>query len=361
MTRSTAQDQLSGRPRVDDRVGSTRALPVTNFSVLHEVIATPGSRRVVRSLAVASAEGDGQGPSRPVRAARRRAVSEGANPTVRQRELGIRLRELRSGLGLTVEEVGEQLLCSATKISRLETGTRRASLRDVRDLCRIYEVTDPAQEDELMKLASQAREPGWWTQYDEPLLSPLLGLEQEAVAITSFSMYYVPALLQTVDYARAITRGVERKMDPEILEQRVEARMKRQQLLERPAPPRYRALLDEAVLRRQVGGTAVMQAQLDKILKCAEEEKAAIQVIPFVAGVHASTDSNFTFLEFGQNLQQGPVVFVEGLFTNRYQERPAEIDRYREAIEYLRDGALSPRDSTSLITEIRSSHEASSA
>jgi transcriptional regulator with XRE-family HTH domain len=314
------------------------------------------SRGGVRSLAVASAEGDGQRSSRAARVPRRRTVPEGANPTVRQRELGMRLRELRTGLGLTVEDVGKQLLCSATKISRLETGTRRASLRDVRDLCRLYGVTDQAEADELMNLASQAREPGWWTQYDDAVLSPLLGLEQEAGAITAFSMYYVPALLQTSDYGRAITRGIERKMDPEVLEQRVEARLRRQQLLERPVPPRYRALLDEAVLRRQVGGAEVMRAQLDKILKCAADEKAAIQVIPFDAGAHASTDSNFILLEFGDNVQQPPVIFVEGLFTNRYQERPIEIDRYREAVEYLRDAALSPRDSASLITEIRSAH-----
>ena len=270
----------------------------------------------------------------------------------------MRLRELRTGLGLTVEDVGEQLLCSATKISRLETGARRASLRDVRDLCGIYGVTDPAEADELMKLARQAREPGWWTQYDEPALSPLLGLEQEAIAITTFSMYFVPALLQTSDYGRASTRGIERKMDLAVLEQRVEVRLRRQQLLERPGPPRYRALLDEAVLRRQVGSAAIMRAQLDKILKCAADEKAAIQVIPFDVGAHASMDSNFTFLEFGENTQQRPVVFVEGLFSNRYQERPVEIERYREAIEYLRDAALGTRDSASLIAEIQSSRKA---
>jgi len=283
---------------------------------------------------------------------------EGANPTVRQRELGMRLRELRNGLGLTVEDVAERLLCSATKISRLETGTRRASLRDVRDLCGIYGVADQSDADELMDLARQAREPGWWSKYDEPVLSPLLGLEQEAIAITSYSMYYVPALIQTSDYARAIIKGIERKIDPAALDQRVEARLRRQGLLEQETPPRYRALLDEAVLRRQVGGPAAMQEQLDKILKSAADEKATVQVIPFDVGAHASTDSNFDFLEFGENSPQRTVVFVEGLFSNRYQERPIEIERYREALEYLRDAALSPRDSTSLITEIRSTHTA---
>jgi transcriptional regulator with XRE-family HTH domain len=284
-------------------------------------------------------------------------VAEGANPTVRQRELGMRLRELRTAAGLTVEDVGGQLLCSATKISRLETGTRRASLRDVRDLCGIYGVTNQADVDELMELARKSRESGWWTQYDEPVLSPLLGLEQEAAAITSFSMYYVPALLQTRDYAQAIIRGIERKMEPRVLDQRVEARMRRQQLLGLETPPRYRALLDEAVLHRQVGGAAVMEAQLDRLLKSAGDEQAIIQVIPFEFGAHASADSNFDFLEFGENSSQKPVVFVEGLFSNRYQERPIEIDRYREAIEYLRDAALSPRESVSLINRIRSRHE----
>jgi transcriptional regulator with XRE-family HTH domain len=277
---------------------------------------------------------------------------------VRQRELGMRLRELRNALGLTVEEVGEQLLCSATKISRLETGARRASPRDVRDLCRIYGVTDEAQTGQLMELARQAREPGWWARFDEPILSPLIGLEQEAASITVFSVYWVPGLLQTGDYARAMIKSIERKIDPAVLEQRVEARLLRQSLLDGSTPPRYRALLDEAVLHRRVGGPAVMRTQLDRILDRAAEQKVTVQVIPFDTGAHASTDSNFELFEFSQESVQRPVIFVEGLYTNRYLERPAEIERYREAIEYLRDAALNPRDSLSLIAEIRSQYTA---
>jgi transcriptional regulator with XRE-family HTH domain len=307
---------------------------------------------------VANASGDGsertRGVSRPA-PGRRRTVSQGANPTIRQRELGIRLRELRDAAGLSVEEAGAQLECSASKISRMETGARRANPRDVRDLCAIYGLSDHAQVDDLMDLARLAREPGWWSQYDA-ILSPYVGLEQEAVAITAFSMYYVPALLQTSDYARVTVRGIERKMDPAVLDQRVEARLRRQELLDRERPPRYRTLFDEAVLHREVGGPAVMHAQLDKILKCAAEDKVTVQVIPFNVGAHASIDSNFVLLEFGEDSPQRPVVFVEGLFSNSYQEKKAEIDRYREALEYLRDAALSPRDSISLITEIGSRH-----
>ena len=313
----------------------------------------------VRSGAVASAEGDGH-PAPQQRIVRARPSAEGANPTVRQRELGMRLRELRRGLGMTVEEVGELLECSPTKISRLETGARRAIPRDVRDLCRIYGVTDQEEADSLVTLARQAREPGWWTQYDDLNLSPYIGLEQEAVAITSFSMYYVPPLIQTADYAKAIIRGIAPKIDPKILDQRVEARLRRQELLERESPPRYRALLDEAVLHRQVGGPvdgpAIMRAQLDKILQSAADSKATIQIIPFEVGEYGSADSNFDLLEFRADSRQSPIVFVEGLFSNLYQERQAEIDRYREALEYVRDTALSPRDSTSLIAEIRAKY-----
>lgn len=284
---------------------------------------------------------------------RKRPVVEGANPTLRQRELGLRLRDLRLARGLTVEEVAAQLECSATKISRLETAARRAIPRDVRDLCQIYGVTDQAEVEELMNLARQGRQPGWWTHYSDLQLSPLIGLEQEAVAITSFSMYYVPALLQTADYARAIIKGIARRMDPSTVDERVEARIRRQQLLEKETGPHYRALLDEAVLHRLVGGPAVMAAQLDKILKHQEDETAAVQVIPFGIGAHAGADSNFDFLEFGESSLQGPVVYVEGLFSNNYQERPAEIRRYRESIDQLRDAALGTRDSMSLISRIR--------
>lgn len=279
-----------------------------------------------------------------------------ANPTVRQRQLGARLRQLRTGLGRTVEDVAGELLCHATKISRLETGARPANLRDVRDLCRIYGVSEQETQ-ALMDLARQAREPGWWTQYEDLDLSPYIGFEQDATAITSFSMYWVPALLQTPDYARAIITGIARKIDPAILQQRLDVRLRRQQLLDQPKPPRYRALLDEAVLHRQVGGASVMGEQLGKVLQLVQEEKVTIQVIPFEAGAHASADSNFEFLEFGDKALPS-IVFVEGIYSNLYQERPAEVTRYREAIEYLRDESLTPRESVNLITNIRKLHAA---
>jgi len=129
----------------------------------------------------------------------------GTNPTVRQRELGRRLRDLRLSHGLIIEDVAEKLLCSARKIGRLETGSGRPSLRDVRDLCAVYNL-DSATTAELMELARGAREQAWWTQYEDLKLDPYLGLEEVAAAITSFTTFYVPALLQTEEYAREIIK-----------------------------------------------------------------------------------------------------------------------------------------------------------
>jgi transcriptional regulator with XRE-family HTH domain len=277
-----------------------------------------------------------------------------ANPTVRQRELGMRLRQLRNGLGLTVDHVAEKLLCSATKISRIETGARRASPRDVRDLCQLYDVGEQGTAD-LMDLARQAKEPGWWKQYDDLNLDSYPGLEQEATALTHFSMYFIQGLLQTEDYARAIIKAVNPKIIPKVLDDRVEARLRRQQVLEREDRPRLRSLLDEGVLLRPVGGPEVMSGQLTKILQVVSEEKATVQVIRFSSGPHASVDGDFTYMEFGDT-SLPDLVFVEGLLSHLYQEKPAELSRYREALEYLRDAALSPRDSLSLITEIKDTY-----
>ena len=276
----------------------------------------------------------------------------GTNPTVRRRELGRRLRELRVQRGLTLEEVADKLLCSATKISRLETGARRPSLRDVRDLCALYGAHQSTSA-ELMTIARGTHEQGWWTQYEDLNLDPYLGLEQDAADITSYTTYYFPALLQTEAYTRAIIKAIAPKMDPDTCQQRVEVRMRRQRVLEGDNRPRYRVLLDEAVLHRCTGSPAVMAAQLDKVLESCRQGKVTIQVVPFDVGIPAAQDSNFVLLEFGDNPNISPIVLVEGLTGNQYLERKADVVRYREAVNHLRDSALSPQDSISRIYELR--------
>jgi transcriptional regulator with XRE-family HTH domain len=277
--------------------------------------------------------------------------------TVRQRELGKRLRELRNQHGLTVEDVAGRLLCSATKVSRLETGMRRPSLRDVRDLCALYALDEDTSA-EFMNLARGAREPGWWTQYADISLEPYIGLEAEASAITCYSMYCAPGLLQTEGYARALIKAIDPKSEPEVCEQRVQVRLRRQQLLAQDRRPRLRALLDEAVLHRRVGSAPVMSAQLGKILRAAETDTAEVRVIPFEAGAHATVDSNFVLLEFAES---SPVLYVEGLTGSRSIDRDADIDRYREAVAQLGEVALNPRESMDRLRQLRTAFSGESA
>jgi transcriptional regulator with XRE-family HTH domain len=279
----------------------------------------------------------------------------GTSPTARQRELGTRLRGLRNEHNLTVEDVAEKLLCSATKISRLETGARRPSLRDVRDLCGIYEV-DASTSAELMSLAKEARAAGWWTQYDDLNLDPLIGLEDAATTITCYSMFYMPGLLQTQEYAQGIISIVAPKMDPRVVQQRVEARLRRQQLLSRDSGPRYNVLLDENVIRRGVGDPELIAAQLEKVLETINAGRAVVQVIPFSAGAYATADGYFVLLEFEGRADLWPVVYIEGLAGNQYLDRKGDIARYRECIDYLKARALSPQESESLIAKARADY-----
>jgi transcriptional regulator with XRE-family HTH domain len=263
---------------------------------------------------------------------------------------------LRESKGLAATEVAEALLFSPTKISRIETSKRKASLRDVRDLCQLYGVSESETAD-LMDLAREAREPGWWARYDDlGNANAYLGLEQEARSITYYSMAYVHGLLQTEGYARSIIRAINPLMTDQVLKERTEARIRRQEVLEGPERPRLRVLLDEAVLRRRTGGPAVMATQLTKILDVTASDKAIVQVIPFSSYDPASSESNFTLFEFGDS-NLSTIVHIEGLLSSLILDKSTIVDRYREVMDHLRDAALSPRDSQVLITEIRGAHQ----
>jgi len=279
----------------------------------------------------------------------------GTSPVARQRELGTRLRALRNERGLTVEEVAAELLCSTTKISRLETAARRPSLRDVRDLCVLYEL-DQQMSRELMSLAREARESGWWTEYPDLGLDPLIGLEQEAASITCYSMYYMPGLLQTEEYAELIIKTVAPKMDLHVVQQRTAARMRRQEVLGDNGPF-YNVILDEMVLRRGVGSPSLMAAQVGKVLRLARSDRITVQVIPFEAGAYAAADSYFVLLEFDDESNLWPVIYIEGLTDNQYLQRGLDIARYRETVEYLRDRALDPDGSIKFMENVRKEYE----
>ena len=287
-------------------------------------------------------------------------MAVGANPTVRQRQLGMRLRAIRRAKDLSVEAVAKELDCSPSKISRLETATRPPNWRDVRDLCAFYGLNE-ATSAELVELAREAKEPGWWKAFPDVGLQlvPYIGLEQDASSITSFASFYVPALLQTADYARAIIQGIAPRMSPEVLADRVEVRLRRQSILDRDSPPRYRVFIDESVLHRPTGGPEVMVAQIDKILDLIEQKRVTAQIVPFDVGVVATQDSNFVLLEFDDK-DLSPVVFVESLQNGQMFEKEVDLARYRESIDYLRDSALNPTATRARLIEARKAYESAS-
>lgn len=279
------------------------------------------------------------------------------SPTVRRRELGALLRALRTGKGLTVEQVAERLLCSPSKVSRMETGHRGATPRDVRDLCDLYGVTDEAERDRLMSLAREGKRQGWWQSYDLPY-STYVGLEAEAARASGFHSSVVPGLLQTADYARAIHEAAvpevsTPELTPDIIDQRVEARIRRQAVLTKQDPLIFSSVMDEAVLHRLVGGPSVMMAQLKQLTDMAELGNVTLQVIPYSRGAHPALESTFYILDF--NAAVPSVVYVEGLVGWIYLERAEDIRRYRRVYDYLARIALPPEESVKLISEIRKS------
>lgn len=275
-------------------------------------------------------------------------MPEVRSPTVRRRELGAALRALRLEKDLTVDQVAQHLLCSATKISRMETGQRGATLRDVRDLCEFYEVADPGERDRLMTLAKEARQPAWWQAYDLPY-STYVGLEADAVTIKCFQSSVVPGLLQTAGYAHAGHEGAFPRLSDDEIERGTEARLIRQQLLTRPDPAVLTSVLDEAVLHRAVGGPRVMAAQLEYLVEAADLPNVTVQVIPFSVGAHAAVESNFNILELPGAMPS--IVYAEGLVGGIYLERNEDIVRYRTIFARLQEVALSSKGTVDLIAK----------
>lgn len=276
------------------------------------------------------------------------------SPTVRRRELGAMLRALRNERGLTVDQVAAELLCSPSKVSRLETGQRGATLRDVRDLCNLYGVTEAADRERLMTLAREGKQQGWWQSFELPH-STFVGLEQAAISMKIFHSAVVPGLLQTAGYTRALHQAYMPPLEPEIIEQRVEERLTRQQqVLDQVAPPRIEIVMDEAVLHRPVGGSAVISEQLDRITGIAKRRDITIQILPFEVGAHPALESDFIILEFTG--QAANMVYVEGLAGQIYLDRPQDVDRYLQVFERLRSVADGPKDSVARIAKIRSAY-----
>jgi len=269
------------------------------------------------------------------------------SPTVRRRELGALLKALRTESGWTAEQVGEQLRFSPSKMSRLETGHRGASARDISDLCDLYQVDDK-QRRRLLGLAREGKQRAWWQPLGERF-SDYVGLEAEAVSISDFGLGIVPGLLQTADYARTVMHTLAPDMEPDTVEQFVHGRMVRQQqFLDREDAPRFEAVVDESVLHRVVGSRTIMRAQLERLLELSEKSTITLRVIPYDAGALPAGPNKFIVLKFA-SADVRDVVHIEGLTGDLYLDEPGDVETYSTAFRTLVELAKSPKATREII------------
>ncbi|MBQ1073153.1 helix-turn-helix domain-containing protein [Micromonospora sp. C31] len=261
----------------------------------------------------------------------------GSGPTVLRMLLGAQLRRLRESSGVSREGAGWEIRASESKISRMELGRVGFKERDVADLLTLYGVTAPDERESLLKLARDANSPGWWHRYGDVLpnwFQSYLGLEAAAALIRSYEVQFVPGLLQTREYARAVVLLGHGRAAAAEIERRVTLRLQRQRLLHRENPPLLWAVVDEAALRRPIGGPRVMRDQVAALIEATKSPNIRLQVIPFAAGGHAAAGGAFTILRFGD--QELPdIVYIEQLTSAIYLDKRDDLDYYAVAMERL--------------------------
>jgi transcriptional regulator with XRE-family HTH domain len=259
-----------------------------------------------------------------------------AGPTVQRLVLGGHLRRLREDAHITTEQAAGAIRGSHSKISRMEHGRVGFKDRDIADLLTLYGVTSGEERDALIRLAREANTPGWWQGYADILphwVEPYFGLEAAASIIRCYEVQFVPGLLQTEGYARALIRMGNASTEEEVL-RRAEARISRQDILNRDTPPKLWAVMDEGALRRPIGGEAVMREQLKHLIDMCDHPDVTLQVLPFEVPSHPAMGGPFTILRFSEpDLRD--VVYIEQLTSALYLDKAGEVDSYLEVMEQL--------------------------
>ena len=277
----------------------------------------------------------------------------GAGSTVRRILLGSQLRRLREAKGVTRQEAGYVIRASESKISRLELGRVSFKERDVEDLLTLYGVDDEDERQALLQLAREANTPGWWHRYSDVLPSwfqTYVGLEEAAALIRTYELQFVPGLLQSEGYARAVIRLGNAGAAEHEIEQRVELRLQRQERLTGPDAPRLWAVLDEGALRRPIGGPEVMREQFEHLIEMSKLPNVTIQVMPFRFGGHAAEGGAFSILRFPE--QDLPdVVYVENLTGAMYLDKRDDVDTYLQAMERLCVDSATPERTVELLVD----------
>jgi transcriptional regulator with XRE-family HTH domain len=274
-------------------------------------------------------------------------VNQRRSPTIRRRRLGVELRRHREAAGVTIDVVADRLGCSSSKVSRIETGQTGATPRDVQNILDIYGV-DPAVREELVQIAREARQKGWWHPYSTVLSGAYVGLEAAARSIRTYEQQVVPGLLQSEEYAIAMIRAARSGDTEAEIAQRVRVRMQRQSLLIQDDPIDLRVVLDEAVVSRPVGGDAVMRDQLARLVDATRLPNVTLQILPFAAGAHAGMDGTFAILEFEEDVD-ADVVFAENATGGLFLEKAGELAKYVTIFNTIQATALSPEESTEMI------------
>jgi transcriptional regulator with XRE-family HTH domain len=268
--------------------------------------------------------------------------------------VGAKLRRLRTDMGLSREEAAQAIRASEWKIHRLENGQVGFKERDLADLLERYEVSDPDEVEEILTLAREANTPGWWQHYGDvlpPWFRTYVDLESAATLIRTYEGQFVPGLLQTDDYMRAVVRGAHLDESSEEVGRRVRLRMARQTLLTREHPPRLWAVVDEASLRRPVGGPGVMKQQLERLLDATELPNVTLQVLPLDTGAHPAMVGSFSVLRFPD--QELPdVVYLEHLTGASYLNKPDEVDQYLHVMESICVRAAAPDQTVELLNRL---------
>jgi transcriptional regulator with XRE-family HTH domain len=285
-------------------------------------------------------------------------IPAAGGPTVLRILLGAQLRRLREANRITLEEAGKRIRASHSKISRLETGRVGFKDRDITDLLTFYGVTDEEEREALRALARRANAPGWWHDYSDvlpPWFEAYVGLEEVATQIRAYEVQFVPGLLQTEDYARAVIMLGHDDELPRDIERRVRLRLARQAVLDRDDPPNLWAVIDEAVLSRPAGSPAVMQGQLKHLAEMSQRPNVTIQIIPFQAGGHPAAGGPFSILRFAEP-DLPDVVFLEQLTSALYLDKPETVDSYLRVMERICIEAATPADSTTIITSLLDRH-----
>jgi len=251
--------------------------------------------------------------------------------------LGAHLRRLREAHGVSREDAGWEIRASESKISRMELGRVSFKERDVDDLLTLYGLVDAEERDRLLTLARQANTPGWWHRYGDVLPSwfqSYLGLEAAASLIRTYEVQFVPGLLQTADYARSVVLLGHGRASADELDRRVDLRMRRQKILDRPDPVQLWAVIDEAVLRRPVGSRATMRAQIEALIDATQRPSVHLQILPFQVGGHSAAGGAFSILRFPD--QELPdIVYVEQLSSALYLDKRDDVELYVDAMERL--------------------------